>query len=92
MCHFYCWGNQQVIYPNPFENIFTIEIDLIQHGEIHFTLTDLEGKLVKNLLITEASAGKNQFKFSTQPLSNGIYFLNIFFEGEILSTNKIIKE
>lgn len=81
----------QLIYPNPFDQIFTTEFELETGGEIHFLLYDVKGLLVKDLLIAKASAGKNHFQCSTEPLAAGTYFLKIRLNDTLISTKKIVK-
>jgi hypothetical protein len=47
--------------------------------------------MVKVLLREKVKAGKNNFSFSTSPLSNGIYFLKVTSSNKEILTQKFIK-
>ncbi|MFN0276075.1 MAG: T9SS type A sorting domain-containing protein [Chitinophagales bacterium] len=79
-------------YPNPFEGFFSIELDIPADGEVFFQLTDIQGRVVKDLLMAKAEAGKNQFRFSTQPLAVGTYFLKVVLNGNLFMIKQVIKQ
>lgn len=85
------------VFPNPFADIFSTEIELEEEGFLHFSILDINGRLVKDLLIAKAEKGKNYFSFSMQPLATGTYFLRMEFSHEQnglseISTQKVIKQ
>jgi hypothetical protein len=81
------------IYPNPTEDLvsinFTLEADMV----LRFSLYDMRGRRVTTLLEDRAKKGMNAFSFSTQPLSNGMYILLIETEdGTVIRQEKIIRK
>lgn len=79
-------------FPNPSDNYFTTEFDLLATTTVEITLTNIEGKIIKTIYRDIAQKGKNQFSFSAQPLPTGIYFLNINGKDGLKIIEKIMKE
>lgn len=79
------------IYPNPAGSYFTTEINLQSPGRLQFRLYDMRGHLVKLLLDTQASEGRNVFSFSTRPLSAGNYYLQIEKDGNLIDSEEVVK-
>lgn len=79
------------VYPNPSQDIFYTSFNLSEGGIIDFSLFDMQGNLVKQLLRNKATQGENQFSFSTNPLSTGTYLLQINFNNQLLDTKVIVK-
>ncbi|MBC8046452.1 MAG: T9SS type A sorting domain-containing protein, partial [Fimbriimonadaceae bacterium] len=84
--------DKNIIYPNPFEHTFITELNVPASGEMHIVLFDVQRNLVKDLLLSQVNAGKNQFQFSTQSLASGTYILKIELNGKIFSAEKVIKQ
>jgi len=69
------------VYPNPTDNIFTIELNI--SGEFKWELTSSNGRLIKKgLLSTKAKT------ISVSGLKSGIYFVSVL-NGKHRSTKKI---
>ena len=76
--------NQMKIYPNPFVNNLTINLDLTSGSEVFIDVTDLAGRVVKT--ITSGSLvlppGIHQFKWDARDNNNsqlptGLYFIRL---------------
>lgn len=65
------------LYPNPGQEITTVEFDLTESKVIQFDVIDLQGKEVVGLLREKAKAGRNRFTFDAQQFSPGTYYLMI---------------
>ncbi len=65
------------IYPNPFADIATVEINLAQASRIEVVLLDLQGRRLSTLADGQMPAGVNSIGFDRQALSPGIYLLQI---------------
>lgn len=78
-------------YPNPVDDIMYVTVDIPYDSQIEVELFDISGKLVKQLMSGQVTAGKNLLTFSTLPLRNGIYFLTIRDSKSIFLTRKIVK-
>lgn len=79
-----------IVYPNPISDIRAIvEFSLEQNDQIIIQIVDIMGKVIDNVYNDEAQMGRNRISLSTEPLANGIYFVIIKNNSEILKTHKI---
>ena len=66
------------IFPNPFADVFTLQLELNETAQVDAGLYSVDGKLVKGVLTDmKLNAGSYQFSVNTNELSNGIYFLKM---------------
>jgi hypothetical protein len=82
------------VYPNPFFEELSISYTLVQNTSIAIVVTDMSGKVVKEISKSEQSAGKYDYTFSSSELnlaSHGIYFFTLKMDG-ITVVKKIIKQ
>lgn len=80
-----------LVFPNPAQDLFNVDIHLTQPEYLSFELYDANGKLVEILLRDWVKTKDNTFNFSLRDLSKGIYFIKI--TGNKTSiTKKIIKQ
>jgi len=84
--------NQTSVYPNPSSSYFNASIILPEAGVVNFTLYDINGKIVKQLLRNQATVGENIFSFSTSPLISGTYLLEIKLNNLPFDTKVVIKQ
>jgi|GEM_PF-939126 FtsP/CotA-like multicopper oxidase with cupredoxin domain len=63
------------IFPNPFDNIATIEFVLNSDANVEIKLFDLLGAEVLDVSIGYCKAGKNSYTWNVPTLSNGPYIL-----------------
>ena len=69
-------------YPNPAEGITRIPIDIPQSvNQLNLIVTDLNGKVVKRLNLTNLSAGSEMIELDVNDLPNGQYFYTIETNG-----------
>lgn len=80
------------VFPVPSNDIITCRFTLEKSNYLQFNIYDLQGKLVKQLMREYAKEGENQFSFSIASLADGIYFLKIENEKELIFQQKIIKQ
>ncbi len=78
-------------FPNPFSNFVSVNFENAEGEYVDFILYDVTGKEVKILMKEYIKPGKQQFSFSLSPLPQGIYFLKIFSDKKVYSTEKLIK-
>jgi Secretion system C-terminal sorting domain len=83
--------NQVSLYPNPTADLMNVTLSLDASDILTFEVLDVTGKQVKILLQDKVKAGKNNFSFSTSPLSTGIYFLKITSATKEILTKKFVK-
>jgi hypothetical protein len=81
---------QAKVFPIPATEKFSVQFTSPKDNFTRFALYDATGKEVRLLLEDNLKAGTSIFSFSTQYLSNGIYFLSITNKGNLLRTEKII--
>jgi uncharacterized delta-60 repeat protein len=66
------------VFPNPFSDSFTISADLGSAQNLHFSLYDLNGKLLKQPVSEFVNSGKQQFSFTElNDLPAGVYVLQV---------------
>ena len=80
------------VYPNPVQTWFQLDLELTQNAVLGFSVLDVNGKLVDELLYGEGKTGNNTFRFSTASLPAGIYFLQITANGSLWRTERIVKQ
>jgi hypothetical protein len=71
------------VYPNPFNNIFTVGVDSDSKIEIY----NLLGKIIKTKNVSIGS-----FQFDMTNFASGVYFLKVTNDKNSSKTIKIIKE
>lgn len=67
--------------PNPFSGETTILFNAPKGGDVHFTLRDLSGRILRDLDI-QATPGRNSYRLDANGLSAGAYFYILELEGE----------
>lgn len=73
------------IFPNPTSNLITLQTNqIIQNGKIQ--LTDLSGRLVQQFNFDQS------LQIDLSHFSNGVYLINFFGDGNLLSVQKLVKE
>ena len=78
------------IYPNPFEDVFSVEFQLMEDAAVEIQLFDVMGRYLKNISSTELKAGAQSIKIDTVELTKGVYFIELIVD-EIAHKKMIIK-
>ncbi|MEZ4885757.1 MAG: FG-GAP-like repeat-containing protein [Chitinophagales bacterium] len=79
------------LFPNPFSNASTIEVNLLQSATITLRLYDLKGQEIATLFEGDLQAGKHVFEVNKQTLKeNGVYIFRLESGSEIV-TRKVVK-
>ena len=73
------------VYPNPFNESTTFELDGKEFNNVDFKIYDIAGRLLR----TEGFKG-NIFEFHRGQLSSGLYFYQLETEGRLISSGKVI--
>lgn len=81
-------------YPNPFNLATTVSFELRKNGYITLQVFDILGNMVKTIFEGELGPGTHDYVWEAEdknggPMSSGIYFLRMNFEGTI-QTKKMI--
>jgi hypothetical protein len=64
-------------YPNPFNPVTTVEINLTATAAVELSFYDLLGAEVYSESMTQLAAGTHQMEFNGADLASGVYFLRL---------------
>ena len=79
------------VYPNPVtEKDFKVEFSLLENADLNIILIDVNGRLVKELYNGKGTEGDNIFSFNKGDLTNGVFFLTIKSNRQIIRNEKIV--
>ncbi|MDZ7878505.1 MAG: T9SS type A sorting domain-containing protein [Saprospiraceae bacterium] len=79
------------VIPNPFGDYIQVNYQIDEGVDnVNLTMTDISGKIVKNIPINSKDKGEYQVEVKTNDLSNGVYFIQYQSNGKTV-TQKIIK-
>jgi hypothetical protein len=74
------------VYPNPFNENFTVNFNAAEPGDVVATIIDIQGKVVSRNVI-HASKGHNQFTFDEgSSLPRGMYFISLERNGAVINS------
>ena len=76
--------------PNPFSESTLIQYELASNEEVHISITDLAGKMVKTINLGNQSAGKHEFRLSENDFSEGVYFYTFNLGDEFVTKRMIV--
>ncbi|MBZ0266362.1 right-handed parallel beta-helix repeat-containing protein [bacterium] len=65
------------VYPNPFNSMATISVDLPNSSHIKIDLLNLQGEVVSKIYYGSASRGELSFTLNTQNLPSGVFFIKL---------------
>ena len=79
-------------YPNPFSSELTVLLNLERPGDIQFEILDITGRKCRIYSKGWLGAGETKFQLDgMQSLKSGFYILNVFRNGKLTGSSKIIK-
>lgn len=78
------------LYPNPVVNVATLEFTMNKKELITVELGSVDGKYLKTILVDWGKPGLNQLRIETDSLPDGMYFVNLKSNGEIIKTHKFV--
>lgn len=81
-----------IVYPNPFNDDFTIEYTLNTPMEIECVITDISGRIIKTTSFKNTTSGTNTNYLSLANYGSGIYFISLSSKNGILVSSKIFKQ
>ena len=74
-------------FPNPAISVTQIQLDLpTEMANLDLTVTDIQGKIVKRISLTDLNAGNQMVELNVSGLPNGQYFYSI--EGKDIKATK----
>jgi len=65
------------IYPNPATLNTTISISLTRQANVHISLNDMAGRVLKTVFDNSLTAGNHSVVFHTDDLSDGVYLIKM---------------
>ncbi len=77
------------VYPNPVANEGLISFELPSTANVNVRVMDISGKVVMTVADEKMSAGQQEVRFNASGLSNGVYFYEINYDGNV-SRNKFV--
>jgi len=80
-----------IVKPNPFTNEISVSFYNISSPLMHIEITDVAGRMVRDMGLKQIINGKNEFIFSLDELKPGTYLLRMN-DGGRQFTRKMIKE
>jgi hypothetical protein len=80
-------GNNVLLFPNPNNGNFTLSYQLVNVTEADVKVEDITGKLI---YVAKLNVQNRSIKMDLTNLRNGIYFVKVIGNKEIISVNKVI--
>ncbi len=79
------------IFPNPASEEAVVSYQLADNADVKITIADLLGKEVMQVTNEKQNAGEHQRNINTEQLQNGIYFVEMNFNGRQLTQKLVIE-
>jgi hypothetical protein len=79
------------IYPNPFNNNITIEVEIEKAGVLTVDVYDVTGRKIDQLVSQDVNVGKFSMNHTFSGIKSGIYFLRVS-QNNMTTTTKIIAQ
>ncbi|MBI2271535.1 MAG: T9SS type A sorting domain-containing protein [Bacteroidetes bacterium] len=81
-----------MVYPNPVNNSFDLDLDLEENSNIKILITNPEGQILKMVRAGEMPSGKNKITVNTQELASGFYLLSAQFKDRVITRKFLISK
>jgi hypothetical protein len=78
-------------YPNPVENYFNVMFRLEASANVALTITDVQGRSVKNLQLGTLNAGEHQQNLPLHQLASGQYLITLQ-AGDTIASRAFVKK
>jgi hypothetical protein len=78
------------VFPNPVVDMFSIDFMVPSRQQVNISITDINGRLVRDLFTDHVKAGTNRLTFNRGALPSGQYILQINSNGQVIHHEKII--
>ena len=62
-------------YPNPFNPILSIPIEIHQRSDVSIIIYDINGRFINEVISQSIEMGQHQFFWNAQNKSSGVYFI-----------------
>ncbi|MCO5250803.1 MAG: DUF4397 domain-containing protein [Candidatus Kapabacteria bacterium] len=77
-------------YPNPFNDVISVNLSIEQSGFIQLDLVDVLGNVVSKVASQNMTEGVHTFSVDANSLNSGVYFLRIMSQGKS-GISKLVK-
>ena len=77
-------------YPNPFNPITEIKYEISERGDLVINIFNLQGQEVEKHYIDNLHPGYYTFIWNASKYSTGIYFCKMFFNNDLIGSNKML--
>ena len=77
------------LYPNPFNPVITLDIDIHQSGELRIEVYDVFGHFIGEINKGHVNTGNQSFQWSGNNSPSGMYFFKIT-DGDIVQIRKAV--
>ncbi|MEM6964759.1 MAG: DUF1501 domain-containing protein [Bacteroidota bacterium] len=77
------------VFPNPFNNTFTLQFALLEKEDVRIDLYDVVGKVVKNISNQSMVSGEHQVLVETHGIPAGVYFARIQVGNDVQSVRVV---
>jgi hypothetical protein len=67
-----------LFFPNPANEYIIAEFYSLTSQELNITVVDFRGQLIQKVLATKSGYGKYEVLINSEPMTSGIYFMNIY--------------
>lgn len=81
-----------MVYPNPANNSFDLDLDLEENTNIKILITNPEGQVLKTVCSGDMPSGKNKITVNAQELASGFYLLSAQFKDRIITRKFLISK
>lgn len=79
------------VYPNPTNDQFNLELDIIKNSQLDVSIIDVLGKEVKNIYQGSNSSGNFRRSVNVKDMDAGVYLIRVIIDNEI-AVKRIIVE
>lgn len=81
---------EMTAYPNPTVEMIYFKFEVPKTDRYLVKIVDLQGKVVKEVVSSRLKEGAARAQFNTQPLTNGLYFVVVENETEMIHKEKFV--
>lgn len=86
-------GNSNQLYPNPVNTYLSYSFHLEAESPVTFTIYDINGRVVHELITKQCKRGNNLVQFNTASLPAGTYILRgTYAEGKEVMAERFVKQ
>jgi carboxypeptidase T len=80
------------VFPNPFKESLVARVNLSQPAEhLSLQLVNALGQTLRTKALADIASGNHQLTFEEEGLTEGIYFLQLYVDGIMVETEKVVK-